>query len=135
MPVGVLMRTPFGEYEQYHTSADDLAFVRPEKLADSLAAAIAIVGVLERNWTPVNTSPRGEPQLGRRGLYENTGAGAAGASLRMAFLWVLNQGDGDRDLIAIAARSGLPFDGIARAAELLEERGLVRRKGAPEVEP
>ena len=128
LPVGMLMRTPFGEYPEYHTSADNLAFVRPEKLADSLDAALAIVAVLERNWTPVNMYPRGEPQLGRRGLYDSVGAAGGGGALRMGLLWVLNQADGGPDLMAIAARSGLTFDTIAKAAELLRASGLVRRE-------
>ena len=34
LPVGCFMRTPNGQYPQYHTSADDLSLVKPEALAD-----------------------------------------------------------------------------------------------------
>ena len=37
LAVGSLTRTPHDEYPEYHTSADDLDFVRPECLADSLS--------------------------------------------------------------------------------------------------
>ncbi len=36
LPVGCLSRTPYGQFPEYHTSADDLDLVRPEALADSL---------------------------------------------------------------------------------------------------
>ena len=69
LPVGCLMRTPHGQFPQYHTSADDLAFVRPDALADSLEACAAILDLLDRDRTFLNLQPKGEPQLGRRGLY------------------------------------------------------------------
>ena len=34
--VGSLSRTPHGRFPEYHTSADDLSFVRPESQAGSL---------------------------------------------------------------------------------------------------
>src|SRR4029450_7786411 len=37
LPVGRLTRTPYGEYPQYHTSADDLHFIAPERLGEALA--------------------------------------------------------------------------------------------------
>src|SRR5262245_24507407 len=40
LPVGRLTRTPNGRYAQYHTSADDLDFVRPEFLAESLEVCL-----------------------------------------------------------------------------------------------
>ncbi len=43
LPVGSLTRTPHGRYPEYHTSADDVAFVRPASLASSLRAYLAIV--------------------------------------------------------------------------------------------
>ena len=47
LPVGVLTRTPWGRYAEYHTSADDLDFISAEALAGSLAAYLATAAVLE----------------------------------------------------------------------------------------
>ncbi|MCB1022253.1 MAG: DUF4910 domain-containing protein [Acidobacteria bacterium] len=118
LAVGRLTRSPHGEYAQYHSSADDLDLVRPEYLEESLRNALAIVDVLERNRTYRNRVPYGEPQLGRRGLYAHFG-GAEGNELRKAVLWALNLSDGETSLLGVAERSGMPFERIADAAELL----------------
>lgn len=125
LPVGCLMRTPHGRFPEYHTSADDPAFVQPDALADSLATCLSILGVLEENRTLENLFPRGEPQLGRRGLYRAIGGQAHLEGLQYAMLWVLNQSDGSRSLLDIAERAGLPFDLLSQAADLLVEHGLV----------
>src|SRR5881409_589696 len=77
LPVGRLSRSPNGGYPEYHTSADNLAFVRPESLAGSLSVCADVMEILENNGRFLNTSPFGEPQLGRRGLYRTTGGGPA----------------------------------------------------------
>jgi aminopeptidase-like protein len=125
LPVGCLMRTPHGQFPQYHTSADDLELVRPEALADSLHACEAILDLLDRNRAFVNLSPKGEPQLGRRGLYPAVGGGAQGTE-QLALLWVLNLSDGRHTLLDIAERAKLPFDLIDRAAGALAAHGLLR---------
>ncbi len=61
------MRTSFGQYPEYHTSADNLEFVKPESLADSWRKCAAIVEILEHDRTYLNQNPKGEPQLGRAG--------------------------------------------------------------------
>ena len=67
LPVGTLTRSAPGSFPEYHTSADDLDFVRPEALARSFQAYLDVFDVLETNAAYVNLSPKGEPQLGRRG--------------------------------------------------------------------
>lgn len=125
LPVGCLMRSEHGTFPEYHTSADDLDFVRPEALGDSLAICEAIVDVLEGNERFVNTHPYGEPQLGRRGIYRAIGGGAIDRSRELAMLWVLNQSDGSRDLLEIAERAGLPFGVIRQAADVLAAHELL----------
>jgi aminopeptidase-like protein len=127
LPVGCLMRTPHGTYPEYHTSGDDLGFVTPEALAATLDRCLAAVDVLERDATYRNLSPKGEPQLGRRGLYGALGGSADKRAEEMAMLWVLNFSDGEHSLLGIAERSGLPFRTVARAAELLLEHELLER--------
>jgi len=116
LAVGALSRTPADEFPEYHSSADNLEFVRPEFLGASFLTTLSILEALERNGQFVNLSPKGEPQLGKRGLYRSIGGGS---SREAALLWVLNQSDGTQDLLAIAERSGLPFAEIAAAADAL----------------
>jgi aminopeptidase-like protein len=122
LPVGHLSRTPSGEYPESHTSADDLTLISPQALADSLAALRRIVAVVDRNAAPVATQPWGEPQLGRRGLLAGD---ASGGASREALSWVLNLADGAHDLLAMAERSGLPWEVVEAAAGRLRDAGLL----------
>lgn len=126
LAVGRLSRTPHGTFPEYHTSADDLNFVQPEQLADSLSACLEVLSILENNGTYLNLSPKCEPQLGKRGLYRALGGHADAGVSEMALLWVLNLSDGTHTLLDIAERSGLRFEAIRKAAEALRENGLVR---------
>ena len=122
LPVGALTRSPADQFPGYHSSADDLDFVRPEALADSFLRCLEIVDVLESNGRFRNLSPKGEPQLGKRGLYRSV---AGGSNAEAALLWVLNQSDGDHSLLDISDRSGLPFGAIRDAADALRGHGLL----------
>jgi aminopeptidase-like protein len=124
LPVGRLSRTPNGRYAQYHTSADNLEFVKPGALAGSLELLLRIADTWEANRVFRNLAPYGEPQLGKRGLYRTTG-GTAGNADESALLWVLNLADGAHSLVDIAKRSGLSFAALATAADRLEKAGLL----------
>ncbi|HEV3024614.1 MAG TPA: DUF4910 domain-containing protein, partial [Pirellulales bacterium] len=130
LPVGCLMRTPHGQYPEYHTSADDLELVRPAHLAESLEACEAVVELLEHDRVYVSRNPKGEPQLGRRGLYRAIGGDEDRSGTERAVLWVLNQSDGGHSLVDIAQRAKLPFAAVRRAAEVLVEHGLLAEAGA-----
>jgi aminopeptidase-like protein len=122
LAVGSLSRGGPGAFAEYHTSADNLDVVTPAALAESFARGTEIIAVLEGNATYVNTRPRGEPQLGRRGLYR--AMGGPGPS-EMAMLWVLNQSDGRHTLLDIAERASLPFAQVRAAADLLLAHDLL----------
>jgi aminopeptidase-like protein len=126
LPVGSLTRTPHGRYPEYHTSADNLDLVKPEFLADSLLTYLSIMDVLENNRRFMNTNPKCEPQLGRRGLYGAFGGRKNASQYELAMLWVLNLSDGGHTLLEIADRSGLAFGTIKEAARLLLEHDLLR---------
>jgi aminopeptidase-like protein len=125
LPVGSLMRTPHGEFDGYHTSADALERIRPESLAEAVDRCLDLVEVLESNRRMTNLSPYGEPQLGRRGLYRSAGGAVATPDDERALLWVLNQSDGGSSLLDIARDSGLRYPVIRRAAQRLERAGLL----------
>lgn len=118
LPVGSLMRTPYGAYPEYHTSADDLSFVTPKTLAESFEMLLSGLFVLENDGKYVNLSPKCEPHLGRRGLY--------GQASELGLWWLLNLSDGKNSLLDIAERSGKSFEALKRGADALEQAGLLR---------
>jgi len=126
LPVGCFMRTPHGKFPEYHTSADNLEFVQPKYLGDSLSKCLTIFQVLEQNRTYLNLNPKCEPQLGKRGLYAAIGGQADGRLHELAMLWVLNFSDGNHDLLDIADKSGLEFAVLKHAADVLSEHDLLR---------
>jgi len=128
LPVGSFMRTPHGRYPEYHTSADDLGFVQPQYLADSFGKCLSVLNLLENNKTYLNQNPKGEPQLGKRGLYREIGGSKDVKLSELAMLWVLNLSDGNHTLLDVADRSGLDFGLIKDASDMLLESGLLREQ-------
>jgi aminopeptidase-like protein len=128
LPVGCVMRTPFGQYPEYHTSADDFNFIKPEALLDSLNKCEAAVDILEGNRFYMNQNPKCEPQLGKRGLYNAIGGKSHERTNEMAMLWVLNLSDGFHNVLDIAEKSGYDVGVIQTAAELLLQCDLIKEK-------
>lgn len=127
LPVGCLMRGVHGTFPEYHTSADNLDFVKPEALEQSYAVIAKVLDLLDRNRTYVRVDGRGEPQLGRRGLYRAiAGQREAGGANQMDLLWFLNLADGKHSLLDMAIRADAPFARLEAAAGLALEADLVR---------
>jgi len=124
LPVGSIMRTPHGQFPEYHTSADNLDFVQAEYLSDSFRNIKKILYTLENNKVYKNTNPYCEPQLGKRGLYKHIG-GTEAAVDQLSILWILNLTDGHHSILDIAERSGITFDKIKSASDLLIQYNLL----------
>ena len=125
LPVGRLTRSVNDGYPEYHSSADNLALISASQLEQSLEACKHVVEVLESNRRYINLSPKGEPRLGKRGLYGAMG-GRSPADRERAMLWVLNQSDGSASLLDIAQRSGIGFPAVKLVADELEKAALLR---------
>jgi aminopeptidase-like protein len=127
LPVGCLMRSIWGTFPEYHTSADNLSFIHPDRLAASLRLCASAINILEGDCYYVNQNPCCEPQLGRRNLYRDTGGQSIGEQIN-ARLWVLNYCDGRHSLLDIAELANTPFLSIQEAARVLRESGLLVEK-------
>jgi aminopeptidase-like protein len=125
LPMGRLTRTPNGEFPEYHTSADNPDFLTAGQLGESWLACLRIFAALESDRRYLNLQPRGEPQLGKRGLYRTTGGQQHIPERQLALLWVLNQSDGTVSLPDIAEMSGLPGTLVDSAAADLAAAGLL----------
>ncbi len=125
LAVGSLTRSTYSQFPQYHSSADNLDFIRPEYLAESFEKYLSVIYVLENNKKYLNLKPKGEIQLGKRGLYKTIGGLQQRPTDEMAFLWVMNMSDGNHSLLDISDRSGLDFHSIKNAANVLFEHKLL----------
>ncbi len=125
LPVGSLIRTLYGIFPEYHTSADNLDFVQAKYLADSFEKCMKGIFILENDAKYMNLNPKCEPQLGRRGLYRQTGGLKWINTDETAIIWVLNFSDGKNSLLDIAIRSGIEFEKIKGAADALVLKGLL----------
>jgi aminopeptidase-like protein len=130
LPVGAITRSGHDRSVRHHTSADDLASIDPAALSDTVDVCLAVLGVLEDNATLVSLNPKGEPQLGRRGLYRSFGGRAEQAALESALLWAMSLADGEHTTLDVAERAGLPFAVVAEAASALAQAKLLRRETA-----
>lgn len=125
LPVGLLQRSKFATIPEYHTSADNLDFIKAEHLGESYRLIAQTIEVMEGDRIYRNKLPKCEPQLGKRGLYESVGGSKEAASANLAMLWVLNLSDGQHSLLDIAERADMPFTIIHTTAQKLRQHGLL----------
>jgi len=81
LPVAGFCRSKYGEYPEYHTSADNFDVVTEEGLAGSYAVMTAIIRAFEIGLYP-KVRVLGEPQLGKRDLYPTTSQKGSHSDIR-----------------------------------------------------
>ena len=123
MPVVSVMRSKYGTYPEYHTSRDDLSVISPRGLNGAFEVLQSCLTALEKNLV-YRTTCAGEPQMSRRGLYPDQGAGSKSALVQQR-MNILAYADGKTDLLSIAETIQDPVDECARTAEELREAGLL----------
>lgn len=126
LPVGSLMRSMYGTFAEYHTSLDNREFISFAAMAESVDTYYAIMTALDNNVRYKNNFPYGEPQLGKRGLYDTLGRNTI-PELSSAVFWLLNYADGEHDLLSIAEKSGLNITLLQQAAEAGLKTGIIER--------
>jgi len=123
LPVCSIMRSKYGCYPEYHSSADDLTFVTPSGLEGAYTALKACLEILEANrvWRAPMLC---EPQLGKRGLYPLTSTRESADSVR-DMMNLLAYADGTIDLLGIAEIINADVLICAGIASKLAEVGLL----------
>lgn len=102
LPVGSLMRTPYQQYKEYHTSLDDKSFISFDALQETIDTYYDIARVMELNDKYRNVIDCCEPQLGKRGLYPSGINPLYDRQELHRRLHFLSFADGQKDLLDIA---------------------------------
>jgi len=123
LPVCSVMRSKYHTYPEYHTSLDDLTLVTPVGLAGSFEIYRKMISTIESN-KRYRVTVKGEPQLGKRGLYPSVSTGRPGDDAD-TIVNVLAYCDGTNDLIELADIVGIPVWDCAEILLTLERERLV----------
>ena len=127
LPVVSFFRSKYGEYPEYHTSADNMSLVSPAGFQGSYNVMTEVIDVLENNlYYKVNTL--GDPQLGPRGLYPSVSHKGMYDEL-MVMMNFITYADGRNDLVDISNIINAPVSILIRIKNTLMESGLLNSKG------
>lgn len=123
LPVCGLCRSKYGEYPEYHTSADNFEVVTPKGLNGGLNYLRSCIAKLEVSQIPT-INCMGEPQLGKRGLYPSISQkNTIGDIAEM--MDVIAYCDGTNRVEDIATITGVSEDKVLNICLLLRENNLL----------
>ena len=125
LPVGVLMRTPFSQFKEYHTSADNKDLMDFEKMAELISFCRDLVKAYELNSSYENQIKYCEPFLGKRNLYEDLSTKMSHSETIKMRLRLLNFLDGTRDLLDVCERYDYSILDTKNEIRKLLEHGLI----------
>ncbi len=123
LPVCTICRSKYGEYPEYHTSADNLSLISEEGMMGAYEVYRQCIEVLEYNeYYKVDCIC--EPQLGKRGLYPTTSKKGSYNSIRVLTNFIA-YADGTNDLVDISNIIGVPVTKLVPVIEKLRKSRLI----------
>ena len=123
LPVASILRSKYHEYDEYHTSLDNLDFVTPSGLLGGLTALKRSIEAIETNKT-YRVTHCCEPQLGKRNLYPNLSKAKSYATIEDR-MNLLAYSDGAVDLLEIANLLNRPIWELCSEVNILCDAGLL----------
>ncbi len=132
IPMPTIMRTPPAQFPEYHSSFDNLKFITPDALRDTLQFVLDTLFVVDNNRTYKNIY-RAEPFLSDKGIFTQVHVGPYGvfnkgkAGVDPGYLnqIVIHETDGRQDLLSIAEKWSCPFPELLHASEKFKRVDLV----------
>ena len=127
--VGSLMRTPYHQYKEYHTSFDNKNFISFSSMSETIELYFSFVKALELNDVYKNSNSFCEPQLGKRGLYPSSVNPDINRKKIHNRMHLLSYSDGKNDLIKVADLNNVSiFDLEQDVTDLTKSELLIKVK-------
>jgi aminopeptidase-like protein len=131
LPVGLIMRTMYGRYPEYHTSLDNKSIISFSTMRETVETYAEVLQTIDKNRRYEATVQYGTPQLSKSPipLYEST---MRTNKFRQPTVWrrqlldILNYSDGSMDLLQIAERGNNKMMDMVDICEKLVEAGYLR---------
>lgn len=127
LPIGAMTRTPPGEFHRYHTSKDNLTFIQPQKLLETLEALRAIVNTMEQDVIYKNLY-KGEPFFSKYRFQFPSYHSIKNDLSHIYFRYLAAGVDGQTSLLDMAERWNIPLNALSSLAHEFERKGLIAFK-------
>ena len=138
LPVGQVARTIYGQYKEYHTSADNKKFMNLNKVKESVEFLSKIILLNEKCVPLIRREPFCELQLGKRGLYPNMNTPdtvkdryvnmkknkKSQLSLKI-MTYILSYADGKHDIIDIANMLNINIEEVVKIYDMLVKKNIL----------
>lgn len=118
------------EYKEYHTSLDNLDFVKAENLNNTISLYLQLINKMDKNIVYKNLQPNCEVMLSKHDLYPKTGGAILPNSKISALdiiLWSLFYMDGGVSLYDISKKLDINIELIYKEILKLEEKNILKR--------
>ena len=121
--VATFCRTKYGEFEEYHTSADNFNVLTRTGLYQSYVVMVKIINSISKSVLP-KCKVLCEPQLGKRGLHPLLGTKGSKKNVKK-FINFLQYANGENDIFEIAKLIGIKNKECLEIYKILKDKKLV----------
>ena len=126
LPVVGFCRSKYGEYPEYHTSADDMTLVSPSGFQGAFETLVQWIVCMEKNGR-YKMTVLGEPQLGKRGLYPTVSQKGSYGGIK-TMMNLITYSDGKNDLFDIGNIIDVPPFELIDTIDKLFANGLIEKE-------
>ena len=124
LPIGSIMRSKYATFPEYHTSADNLKFVKPKYLMKSFTVIRDIINEFMNTKIPI-TTVMCEPHLSKHNLYPTLSTKMIDLNSRN-ILNFLSYCDGKKDLVIIAKKINLKLTETFKIYKILKNKKIIK---------
>ncbi len=126
-----ICKDKYYEYPYYHTSLDNLNFVKPENLFKSLKLHINLIYEIEKSEIFKSNNPYCEPMLSKYNLYNFQGGSVLPSMKKFDEVDIINKilflSDGNKSVYEISKRLKMNINVIKSISDKLNKKGLLRK--------
>ena len=126
LPMVSLMRSKYGEYDEYHTSLDDLNFISQEGLEGGLNLQKKCIEIIEKN-SFFKTKFIGEPFFSKHKLRSTLSATSEDMDNIIKYSTLVNCADGTHSILDVAELLEVPIWSLYEPFEKLIEAKILKK--------
>ena len=124
LAVGSITKDKYYEYDEYHTSQDNLDYISAQNLYKTLNIYRKCITLLEKNLIFKRTNPHCEDMLSKYDLYPDSG-GQNHNKINDSINWLMHACDGERSIFEISRISGISPSFLYETSMAMKKAGLL----------